>query len=214
MGELCPDGGARIQIGAASLASRRVNRASHDVARLQIGVVRLTQQETSLAVDQPRAFAAQGLGRQRRRVQTHVDGGGMKLHELGIENLSPRQGGQGHPFALEGRRGRGGGEQAARPAGGQNHRRRRDLDQTTVRPARDHRADDPPVGVLRQGLQPTVVPDLDPLFGADRRDHGRQDGAARAVAADPRHARGGMGGFQTNDETAVRIAVERRAQGG
>ena len=47
-------------------------------------------------VDQRRAFAAQRLGGQRRRVAADVDGGGVELHELRVADhrAGPRRHGE------------------------------------------------------------------------------------------------------------------------
>jgi hypothetical protein len=48
--------------------------------------------------------------------------------------------------------------------------------------------------------------------GAHGGDQSRQDGPARSVSADPGDPGVRMGGFQTDGESALGVAIERRAQ--
>ena len=203
----------RIEKGAAPLDPRRVHRPRHDVPRRQIGVRMIAQQEGAAAIDQPRPLAAQGLGRQRRRVQSHIDGRRMELHELGVQHLGPGLPGQRQPLAAQGRWIGRRLEQAADPPGGQHHGGGEHFVQAAAS-AFDHRAAHPTVHVADQAAQPAVFPDLNGLRGPRGGDHGRQYGPARAVAAHPRHARQTVRRLQTDGKAAVVIAVEGRAQPG
>ncbi|MNV36630.1 hypothetical protein D3C71_1281160 [compost metagenome] len=203
----------RVQKRPASVGPCCVHRPRHDVARGQIGVFVRAQQEGAGPVDQPGTLAAQGLGRQRRRVETYIDGGGMELHELRVEDFSPRLIGQRQSLAAQGR---GVGRhliQTADPAGGQDHGGGKDL----VHPSAatfDQGPAHPAVRVLDQAAQPPVFPDLDMFGGARGGHHRRQDGPPGAVAAHPRHARQAVRRFQRDGKSARLVPIKRRAQRG
>ena len=187
LGQLRPDGAAAVEEGPATGGARGMHRPRHNIARLQVGVRRLAQQEAAVPIDQPRALAPESLGGQRHGVEADIHGGRMELHELRVEDFRAREIGCGHAFAQQGGRGGGAGEQAAGAAGGQHHGGGQNLDHPprTGRPTLDQGTADPTAGVLDQAAQPPVFPDLDMRRGAHGRDQGRQDRPPRAVAADP-----------------------------
>jgi hypothetical protein len=158
------------------------------------------------------AVAAQGLGRQRHRVEADVDGGRVELDEFRVEDLGARRPGQGHSLALQGhRRGRAS-EQTARAAGRQDDSRGDHFNQGAV--LFDHRATDASARVLNQGAQTGAFPDRDVRGSPCRGDQSRQNRAPGTVPADPGHPGAGMGGLQTDGEVAGRGPVEWRAQRG
>ena len=85
LGEARAERLARIEEGAAAGRDLGEHAARHDVARRELGE-RMERQHEALAgvVDQRRAFAAQRLGRERRRIAADIDRGRMELHEFGI----------------------------------------------------------------------------------------------------------------------------------
>ncbi|MNS34540.1 hypothetical protein D3C72_666680 [compost metagenome] len=202
-----------VQKRPAPIGPCRVHRPRHDVSRGQIGVFVRAQQEGAGPIDQPRPLAAQGFGGQGRRVQPDINRGGVKLHELRVEDFSPGPIGQGQPLAAQG--GRIGRHfiEPADAAGGQHHGRGEDLVHPASSPF-DQGAAHPTVHVLDQAAQPSVLPDLDMFGGPRGGHHRRQDGPPRAVAADPRHARQAVRRLQRHREAARLVPVEGRAQRG
>ena len=210
-GEGAADRRAAIEERAPSLGTRKMNGPRHHIARLQIGIRRLAEQEPAVPVDQPGSLATQGFGSQGHGIQADVDGGRVKLYELRVENFRARAIGQRHTLAQQGGGGCGPGKQAARPAGRQHHGRGQHLDHPP-RTALDQGTTDTTAGILDQTAQPPVFPDFDMRRGAHRRDQGREDGPPCPVPADPGDTGVGMSGFQADGETAGGVAVKRCAQ--
>ena len=148
----------------------------------------------AVAVDQLGPLAAQGLGGQGRGVQPHVDGGGMKLHEFRIADHRAGQRGQRQAFAPRDRRIGRHGIQPADAAGGQDHRRRLDLDQLPA--SLGQHAAHPPVGVAQQGAGAHALADLDVGRGQGGGGHRGHHRAAGLVALHPRDAGPRMGRLQ------------------
>ena len=85
-----PDGITAIQEGLVAARHLAVNGAGHNVTRRQFGIGMHRRHEAlAILIDQHRAFAAQRLGGQRRRIAPDGDGGGMKLDEFGIGDHRP-----------------------------------------------------------------------------------------------------------------------------
>ncbi len=202
---------AGVQEGAAARAPLGLDGAGDDVAGGQFGGGMVAGHEgAALAVDQLGALAAQGFGGQRRGVGADVDGGGVELDELGIDDLSPGQGGQGQALAPDLGRIGGDGVEAAKAAGRQDHGGGGDLGPLAGHVGQNAAYAAGDVRQQRQGAD--VLADLDVGAGPGLGRDGQHDGAAGAVATDAGDAGAGVGRLQALHEAAVRIAVERRAE--
>ncbi len=83
LGEACTQRLPRIEEGAAPGRDLGKHAAGHDVARRELGERMARRHEAFAAgVDQYRAFAAQRLGRERRRIAADHDRGRVELHEF------------------------------------------------------------------------------------------------------------------------------------
>ena len=78
-----------------------VNSAGDDVARCEFRV-RMNSGHKTLApaIDEQRAFTAQGLGSERSGIGVDIDGGRMKLNEFRVRNDGPRARCDGQNFAI------------------------------------------------------------------------------------------------------------------
>ena len=111
-----------IEKGAAAGGDLPVDRARHHVAGAELGIVVDGAHEPFAAgIDQERAFAAQRLGGERRRVAADIDGGRMKLHEFGVGDHRAGAGGDGDAFAARLARIGGDGVDLAGAAGRQHY---------------------------------------------------------------------------------------------
>ena len=188
-----------------------MNGAGHHVPRRQLGRRVISRHERlAVAVHQPRALAAQGLGRQGRGVAADIDGGGMELDELRIGDLRAGQGGEAQTLAPQLGRSRSHGIETADTARGQNHGRRDNLGQLSA--LFDQHAPDAAAVVLQEAAQALARPDLDVRMGKRRRGDSGHDGATGLVALDPRHAGPAVGGFQAEEERPLGVSIEGRAQ--
>ena len=136
----------------------------------------------------------------------------MELHELGVEHLGAGEGGEAQPVAAHLRRVGGDGVEAAQAAGGQ-HRGRGDHGQEAA-VALHQRPTHPAGSVLQQGAGAGAGPHLHVRRGAHGGGDGLGDGAPGPVAAHAGDPGAAVRGLQALDEAAVRVPVERRAQGG
>ena len=84
--------------------------------------MQLRHEAFAVAIDEGGAFAAQGLGRQRSRVNANIERGGVELHELSIGDTGSRPRRHGDPDAAGIRRVRRNGIKAADASGCQHDR--------------------------------------------------------------------------------------------
>ncbi len=168
----------------------------------------------ALAVDQRRAFAAQRLGRKRRRIAADHDRGRVELHEFGVGDHGA--GARGDRKARSVGLGRIGGDgiEMADAAGRQHDRARG-----------DHHGSRREIAGLAQLKAGDGAVLGEQCFGdkafdqADRRRaaHGlaqrRDDRSTRAVAADVDDAPRRMRSFPPHGKPAFEIAIERHAIG-
>ncbi len=84
----------RVEERAAPCGNLSEYAARHDIARGEVTQrIERPHEAITPAVDECRAFAAQGLGRKRCGIAADIQGGRMKLHEFGISNDRARAGG-------------------------------------------------------------------------------------------------------------------------
>ncbi len=202
---------AGVEEGAAALGDLAMDRPGDHVAGREVGHrVVGGHERPPLGVDQHRALAAQGLAGQGRRVEVDVDGGGVELDELGIGDLSPRQGRQRQALAADGDGIGGDGVEAAQAAGGEDGGRGGDLHQSAAHLGQH--AAHTTFGVGQQGPSAGLVTDLDLAAGDSEGADRLHDRPSGLVALDPGHAGAAVGGFQALGEAAGGVAVEGRAE--
>ena len=80
-----PTASRRVEISAAPGGDLGKHAARNNVARGQFGILVQSRHEAHAgAIDQSRAFAAQGFGGERRGIAANIDGGRVELHEFGV----------------------------------------------------------------------------------------------------------------------------------
>ena len=211
IGEFGTDGAAAIEERPLAGSVLAVHGAGDDIARGQLGIgVDRLHEAQARAVDQGRAFAAQGFGAQGRRVEAGIEGGGVELDEFGVLDHRAQTGRHGHGLALgSGRRG-GQREEAARPAHGEDRGLGLDRFGAAVRCFRLRAG---AVGVItKQGDSFPAVADVDVAGGADGADQRRHDRRAGAIALHPGDAVTRMRGL-ARQRPSLALALERRTQG-
>ena len=188
--------------------------ARDDIARRQLGVgMHIRHEAAAGLVDQDRAFAAQGLGRERRGIAADVDGGGMELHELRIGDDGAGAGRHAEAFAARFQRIGRHRVERAKAAGRKDDGRTRKKDQPRVGADAGTREQAGDAAVLHR--------QFDGVKAFEQRDRRRGQRAfgerarnlrAGAVAFDVHDAVGAVRGLAAQRQRAVRLAVERRAK--
>src|SRR5690606_40501949 len=85
LGKAGADGFAAVEEGAATRSDFAEYGPCDNVAGGELCIRVLMKHEAlARAIDQHRAFTAQGFARQRRRIEAHVEGRGVELDELRI----------------------------------------------------------------------------------------------------------------------------------
>ena len=184
--------------------------AGDDVARGEFGIgVEGLHEALAGFVDHDRAFAAQGLGGERRGIAANGDGGGVKLDEFRIRNHGPRFRRHADADAAGLNRVGGDGVEMADAAGRQHDLVAGEQARFAGGPARNDARD--AAGGEVQLLGGFGFMDGDGRGAADGGDERFHDRLAGHIAADADDAAFGMGGLAGLDELAFEVLVERDA---
>ena len=205
---------AAIEESATSAGDLAEHGARHDVARAKLGVfVHRAHETLPPPIDEQRAFAAQGLGGERRGILANIDGGRMKLDELGVGDDRAGAGGDGDALATRLARIGGDGVDLARAAGCEHDGACRQQQPARQWPALDrHKLDALHAAVAQQEIAGGEALDhADRWRGAHSREQRRHDGAPRGVALDMQDAVAAMRGLAPKHEMTRKILVEGHA---
>ncbi len=192
------------------------DRAGHDIARSQFRIRVFGQHEAlSVAIDQRGTFTAQRFGRQRGRVFSHVNRGGVELHEFGVSDHRTSAGRHANDLAPDARRVRCQLEQTARTTA--RHKDSRTAQHNRMRAVITGCFDlnaGYNVVLHLKGRGHDAFEHLNRGRFHDLSDQRLHDLGAGLVAFDPNHAGKAVRRLARQNISAVFIAIKGRAQAG